>query len=158
MVISEEICRQIIEQYYDMVYKHCLEKLGNPADAEDCVQETFLVFFRKRHILFLTSRIKNWLLKTADNVIKQYKEKAPKNCTDIEEVSDYIADKNDDIDPLTQIYEYLPREEADLLRDYVMCKSKQEREALAEKLGISLSALTTRISRIKRKLLDKIDN
>ena len=158
MVISEEICRQIIEQYYDMVYQHCLEKLGNPTDAEDCVQETFLVFFRKRHLLFLTNRIKNWLLKTADNVIKQYKEKAPKNCTDIEEVSDYIADKNDDIDPLTLIYEYLPREEADLLRDYVMCKSKQEREALAEKLGISLSALTTRISRIKRKLLDKIDN
>ena len=158
MVISEEICRQIIELYYDMVYQHCLEKLGNPTDAEDCVQETFLVFFRKRHILFLTSRIKNWLLKTADNVIKQYKEKAPKNCTDIEEVSDYIADKNDDIDPLKLIYEYLPREEADLLRDYVMCKSKQEREALAEKLGISLSALTTRISRIKRKLLDKIDN
>lgn len=158
-MINDELCKLIIDQYYNIVYQYCLMKLRKRNEAEDCVQETFLVFFSKRHFLFFGSGIKSWLLKTADNVIKQYLEKNHRNDLDIDSYAEIFQDKDNDYsDPLVKIYDYLSKEDADLLKAYALCRNKQERENLAAKNGMTLNNLTTRISRIKKKLLDNIDN
>ena len=158
-MISEEMCDLIIDQYYDTVFRYCLKKLRKTEDAEDCAQETFLVFFQKRKILFMQSNIKTWLLKTADNVIKRYQEKNWHNDANIDDLSELLPDTGGEaIDPLRYIEDFISKEDAELLRKYVMCNSKQEREALAKHYHMTLHNLTTRISRIKKSIISKIDN
>ncbi len=153
------MCDLIIDQYYDTVFRYCLKKLRKTEDAEDCAQETFLVFFQKRKILFMQSNIKTWLLKTADNVIKRYQEKNWHNDANIEDLSEILPDTSGEaINPLRDIEKFICKEDAELLRKYVMCNSKQEREALAKHYHMTLNNLTTRISRIKKSIISKIDN
>ena len=152
-MISEEMCNQIIFQYYDTVFDYCLKRLKGTQDAEDCTQEVFLVFFKKRMFLFIQSNLKVWLLKTADNVIKSYKRKYGHKYANIDDYSETLPDNTSiSIDPLCEIEKYISHDDAELLRQYLMCTTKHERAALAERYNLNLNSLATRIYRIRRKI------
>lgn len=51
-----------------MVYRHCLQMLGNPADAQDAAQETMLRAFRSMHAFRFRSNEATWLYRIAHNV------------------------------------------------------------------------------------------
>jgi RNA polymerase sigma-70 factor, ECF subfamily len=54
--------------YEGMVYRHCLQLLGNPADAQDAAQETMLRAFRSMHTFRFHSNEATWLYRIAHNV------------------------------------------------------------------------------------------
>jgi RNA polymerase sigma-70 factor (ECF subfamily) len=51
------------------VYALCLRLAGNPADAEDLTQETFLQLFRKIHTFRGESSFSTWLHRMTVNVV-----------------------------------------------------------------------------------------
>ena len=88
-MIEETLCELIIKEYYESVYNLCYASLNrNHQTAEDCTQETFLIFFSKRSKLDYTDRIRYWLYKTAKKVIKSYIRKNKQLFVDINEMSD----------------------------------------------------------------------
>lgn len=156
-MIEKELAKIIIERYYLDVLSFCLSKMNDYSDAEDCTQETFMKFLSKREKLSFTDNILIWLLKTADKTIKEYNKKRSEKYYDISEYADIIPDNGSDIKPISMIYKYLTTEEATLFMEYIYCKSKNEKTKLAYKNKLSLGALYTKITRIKKKLLNNLN-
>jgi len=60
------------------VYALCLRMVGNPADAEDLMQEAFLQLFRKIHTFRGESAFASWLHRlTANIVLMRFRKKRP---------------------------------------------------------------------------------
>ena len=58
------------EEYGDMLYRICLVSLGNAADAEDAVQDTFLKYIQKAPSFESGEHEKAWLIRVAVNTCK----------------------------------------------------------------------------------------
>lgn len=58
----------LCEPYEGMVYRHCLQLLRNPADAEDAAQEAMLRAYRAMPRFRENSGVATWLYRIAHNV------------------------------------------------------------------------------------------
>lgn len=58
------------ESYGNMLYRICLVSLGNAADAEDAVQDTFLKYIQKAPAFESGEHEKAWLIRVAVNTCK----------------------------------------------------------------------------------------
>ena len=59
--------RALLNRYQDMVYDLCLRMLGNPQDAEDVAQETFLTLHARLDAYRKELKLSNWLYTVAIN-------------------------------------------------------------------------------------------
>ena len=158
-MIEMDLCRIIVERYYCDIYNFCNYNLNDSSAAEDCAQETFLELFRKRDKLYFTENILTWLTLTAKNVIKRYRNANQYEHEDISDYADKIQDTSDfNHNPMSIIYDNLSPAEVEMLIKYIYCKNTKEKEALAEVNNISPGALYVKISRIKKKLRNNINN
>ena len=55
----------IVERYWNMIVALALTKMGDPAEAEDVAQESFLKAYSHLHTLKQPSRFAGWLSKIA---------------------------------------------------------------------------------------------
>ena len=158
-MIEKELSKIIIERYYLDVLSFCLSEMNDYSDAEDCTQETFMKFINKREKLDFSDNILIWLLKTADKTIKEYNKKRIVKYCDISEYADILPDNQEiNINPINAIYEHLSTNDATLFMEYIYCKTKDEKIELAYKNKMSLGSLYTKITRIKKNLINKINN
>ncbi|HIW73218.1 MAG TPA: RNA polymerase sigma factor [Firmicutes bacterium] len=67
---DEEAVGQLVRMHGQMLYRVCLVMLGNPHDAEDAVQETFLRFMTKGPDTKDAEHQKAWLIRTATNLCR----------------------------------------------------------------------------------------
>jgi len=58
---------KLAERYYPRIYRVCLGILGNPQDAEDCVQDTFLKVYRSIATFNDKASFYTWLYRIALN-------------------------------------------------------------------------------------------
>ena len=142
-----EIYEDIMRKHYDNVLHYCNARLnGNVQAAKDCTQEVFLILYQKMNKLNLSLNIQGWLYQTADREIKAYIRKHPMT-VDIDEVPEqvdetaFIGDVN--------ILDELTEEERQLTVEYY---SGEDKNVIAQRNGITLSALYSRIRNIKQKL------
>ena len=63
---------RLAERYYPRIYRVCLGILGNPQDAEDCVQETFLKLYRSMASFNEKASFYTWLYRIALNSCYDY--------------------------------------------------------------------------------------
>lgn len=61
------IFEEVMEKYGDMVYRICLTITGNPEDARDSFQETFLRLVRNQNKIKNEEHLKAWLIRVATN-------------------------------------------------------------------------------------------
>lgn len=59
-----------VEEYGSMLYRICLVSLGNAADAEDAVQDTFLKYIQKAPSFESSEHEKAWLIRVAVNTCR----------------------------------------------------------------------------------------
>lgn len=154
-MIDRDTCEMIIEKYYDTVYKFCENELHNKQAAEECTQEVFLLFYKKRKKLDLSEKFKYWLYNSAKIICMNYKSKNYIKMEDIDEYSDTIADESADnfTSLLQELCEILGREDAELLLEYLEA-DKGKRNRIAKELGITTIALYRKIDRIKKKVIE----
>ena len=157
--IADERLKKAYDSAYTSVYRFCLSKLKNHRqDVEDCVQEAFLALYHK---YLAGAEIENptaFLLQTAYNFIKrEYRqlEKA-QNTVDIEEIRE-IPSQDEDIDERLTFEQY-SRQISAALNDtdaeifslrYI---EEFKIEEVARRMDMSISAVTTRLSRMKEKI------
>lgn len=155
---ADELFKTAYEENYVSVYRFCLSKLKNNEMTEDCVQEAFLVLYKKYLAGEEIEYVKAFLMKTASNfVLKKFEEiKKMQKTVNIDEIIN-IPSQNDDMEERLTFDEYSKQISAALstldaeiftLR-YI---DEYKIEEIANRLNMSIPAVTTRLSRIRQKL------
>lgn len=155
-MIDKETCGILFQKYHSYVYDFCLKYLENIHAAEDCTQEVFMIMLKKKNKINLSENLLSWFYETSKRVCKQYIRKNSNKFADVDDYAEIISDVNASVEkPLSsEIYEYLDKEEADLLFEYINADC-DERRKMAERMGITSNALCKRIKRIKCKVQKK---
>ncbi|MDR0722480.1 MAG: sigma-70 family RNA polymerase sigma factor [Treponema sp.] len=165
----------IVKRYYEKILKFCAYTLGgNISAAQDCTQDIFLILYENMPKLRDYDKIGGWLYKTADHISKQYaaslrKERtqwaalafgsvddgeAPvagitvNNRTKTEE--ERIAEEKAIARAATEIEKRLKPKDEQVLE--LAFRQKYPLKEVAARLGISLSAAKSRVSRLRQKI------
>lgn len=154
---------QIYHQYSKQIYRYCLSKLGLDAHkAEDCMQNTFIVLFKKlqngEEIIYPGT----FLFRTADKIVlntlsKASKEKyvpldaaSKKGTNALSQVEDQL-----DYELLTEKIQTLLNSEEFELFQLKYTEGLTLKEA-SDRLGITKPAAAKRLQRIRDKLKNSI--
>lgn len=155
---ADELLKAAYNENYTAIYRYCLSKLKNNEMAEDCVQEAYLVLYKKYLSGEEVAYVKSFLMKTASNfVLKRFDEiKRSQETVDIGEVIN-IPSHSEDIDERLTFEEYSKQISAALstldARIFTMRYIDELKiEDIAKSLDMSISAVTTRLSRMREKL------
>ncbi|MBN1576795.1 MAG: RNA polymerase sigma factor [Chitinispirillaceae bacterium] len=70
--ISPERFNEVVRAYGGYVYTIAFNLLGNPADAEDAAQETFIKAYKRLHTFDEQRGLKNWLCTIALNTARDF--------------------------------------------------------------------------------------
>ncbi len=156
---ADELLSDAYVKYYTMIYRFCLSRLKDDRNSvEDCVQESFIVLYNKYLAGEDIEYISAFLLQTASNFVKkQYAElEKSKRHIDIEEVR-HIPSQDEDIDDRLTFEQYsrqisaaLNDKDAELFSLRYIEEFKIEE--IAERMNMSIPAVTTRLSRMRTKL------
>lgn len=156
---------EIYESYKSPIYKFCLARLnGDSSDAEDCMQNTFMVFYKKLNSNEEIVNPRAYLYKIANNfVLKAIEQKAKNNNTlvPIDDYADKVVEDNERLDNQLD-YELLNQRIDSLLTtdEKQLFKFKyiydMKLEQVAEQMGISKSAAAKRLQRLREKIKSSI--
>lgn len=156
---ADELFTVAYNECYSLIYRFVASRLScDPSCIDDCVQDTFVVLYKSYLSGTEIVNTKAYLLKTANNFVHKYYDKIQKSnqVVDIDDVKN-IPVENDDIDERLSFEQYSRQISAALnetdaklfeLRFVQDLKITQ----IAEITGMSVPAITTRISRMKQKL------
>ncbi len=163
---ANALLQECYNEYRIKLFSYCLSRLdGSREAADDCVQETFIVFYNK---LLSGEEFENpraFLYRTADNFVKRQKQK------DAADARHQVP--LDDAAEVGITDEYLLRldmidyeECAGILLNLLTDEEKQIYELrytqkigvekIAEKLGISRPAASMRLMRLRNKIKDMV--
>lgn len=65
-------CKEIVEEYGDMVYRIALAQVKNSADADDIYQEVFISLIKNIDSIEGEKHLKYWLIRTTLNKCKNF--------------------------------------------------------------------------------------
>ena len=159
----------IFSRYVNRVYRQAFKLVGNEADAEDVVQEVFLLVYRKAHSFLGKSEFSTWLYRLTANAAltklrQRKKEKEvsldeyfPKFRKDGHHLVRPVVDWTQDIDKFVAIKEYsqIIKEAMEQLspmdKAVVMMSDMEEMSnpEISETLGISVQAVKARLHRAR---------
>lgn len=166
--MRDEFIRMLYEQYYEMVFKYCLPKLGFDNDAAaDCVHAVFDEAEKKYEKLKEHPNIPGWLMTTAKHKLhKSWRRRTRETLRNVPiELACALPDSRDpfdavelsdsDISEITEaVLSGLSENELEIYRlFYVENLSFAE---TAEKLGITEKAARARLARVKAKLKNRL--
>ncbi len=165
---------ELLEQYADMVYRVAYRVLGDPHDAEDATQETFLAVYRNIQNFRGEAKFTSWLYRIAYNqavqiLRKRQRDRGQVRVDDIEDADEFFLP--DDITPLPE--EFLQSQQLrECIQELLMELSPKLRAAfvlheieglplreVAEILEASESAVKMRVHRarlhLQRRILER---
>ena len=137
----------VIKAYYGEILRYCNMKLRNHHAAEDCTQETFVLFVKKSGTIDFSKDIRPWLYATADRIMKNYLRKNP-----LMEDIDTVPEPTEEFQYSDSLLDELEAEERNFLLAYY---NADDRKQLAKEMGLSLPALHMRFKRLKEKIKKK---
>ncbi len=158
---AKELFEKVYNQYRADIYKFCLVRLkGNVHYAEDCLQNTFLVLYKKYLENESIKQPRAFLYRTADNYVKKcYSEfqKQMSKTVDFDSAENslfdeqYVIDSNVDYDIISKrIYKVLNADEMMLFTvKYIEDNTIEE---TAVRLGITKVCAAKRLQRLREKL------
>lgn len=151
--------------YEGLVYRHCLQMLQNPADAEDAAQEAMLRAYRSIRAFRADSTVATWLYRIAHNVCLDLI-KRPRNRREgvsLEALRDEGFEPADDAP--TPESRYLAQSERERLQSAIDRLPAEQQallslrygdgmsyEELSETLGVGLGTVKSKLNRAKEKL------
>jgi RNA polymerase sigma factor (sigma-70 family) len=142
------------------VYRYALAVLGNPADAEDVTQTTFLNAYRSIEQGVRPRKPSNWLLTIASNAIKQRFRQERARPRHVELDDDVAGTSPDETGPtvgevLTALSRIPPQQrQAIVLREFEGRSYKE----IAAILDVTTSALETLLFRARRSLAEELEH
>lgn len=163
---ADTLLQQCYYDYRIKLFNYCLSRLdGSREAADDCVQETFIIFYNKILDGEEFENPRAFLYRTADNFVKRQKQKDAtelrrqiplETAADIG-VTDEYTGKLDliDYEECAKILLELLTDEEKQIYDLRYIK-KIGVEQIAETLGISRPAASMRLMRLRSKITDMV--
>lgn len=146
-MVDSELCRYI-KLYHQTVYRAALGYLHNAEEAEDAVQETFVKLFNTNKQFTSDEHCKAWLLRVvinhSKNLLRSFRYTHTEELDEAIPIED-LAER-DLADALSALP---PKYRAVIHLHYFEGYSSSE---IAKILGISATAVTTRLARAREKL------
>ena len=147
---------EIYELYADVLFGICLKYSRNYQDAEDTLQDSFLIIFDKITQYNKKGSFEGWLKRIAINTaLQKYRKKTPlelvKEVTEIEDLVEIdFKDKNLDIDFLLNLIQQLPDQYRLVFNLYVL--DSYSHKEISKMLTISEGTSKSNLSRARKKL------
>ena len=143
-----------VARYQDTVYRVALHALGAPADGEDAVQEVFLRLYTCQKPFESDEHLRRWLIRVTVNVCKNTLKSRWRRRVSLDEVGEIPTfDKSED-ETLYKAVLSLPEKYRVAL--YLFYYEEWTTAQIAQVLGLKQSAVTTRLSRARNLLKDKL--
>ena len=162
---ADALLQECYDQYRIRIFNYCLSRLDSREAADDCVQETFIVFYNK---LLDGEEFENpraFLYRTADNFVKRQKQNDAVDlkrnipldeATDIGVTDEYLSRLDlIDYEEIAKILLNLLTDEEKQIYDLRYIQ-KQGVEDISEQLGISRPAASMRLMRLRNKIKDMV--
>ncbi|MBR5202870.1 MAG: sigma-70 family RNA polymerase sigma factor [Clostridia bacterium] len=161
---SNTVFEQCYKEYYQSLINFARARLREGSDfCEDCVQETFTVFYNRLQAGENFEYPKAFLYRTLDNIVKKQKAKIvaeeintvslddPDNTIEIA-----VADEIDCEKCIKILENSLDEEEKFLYTEKYVNGKKIEQIAIES--GLSVGAVTMRLSRLRKKLKNLLED
>lgn len=150
---------QLYRQYAPKMFSVCLKYSRNYTEAQDHLQEAFLLIFEKIHLFEFKGSFEGWIKRIVINyVLQQYRNKTFLSVID-EDVADEVEVEFDDeisIEFLMKIIQELP-DRYRLVFNLNAFENYSHQE-IADALGITVGTSKSNLSRAKMILKEKIEN
>lgn len=176
---NEEAFAELVNRYTDKVYRLAYRITGDPTDAEEVLQEVFIILVEKLGTFRSESKFSTWLYRVASNASYMFLRNGKKfqsgslSLDDYKPYNDYgVLEGVEEKDwSSTPDYQLLSREGAEkiekaiseLPEDYRVVFHMKDVEGLtskeiAEALGLSLPAVKSRVLRARLFLRDRLSD
>ncbi len=157
---SEAAFEELMHRHGPMVLRLCRGMLGNPENAEDAFQATFLVLAQRSRTIRRRDSVASWLFGVARRVAAHARLGAARRRSGERLVAEktpeaYLpAERGDEREALLEEIEHLP----DRLRGVVVlcCLESLTYAAAAQRLGLSVGAVRGRLARARVQLLRRL--
>lgn len=152
---------EIYELYADVLFGICLKYSRNYQDAEDTLQDSFLIIFDKIKQYSNKGSFEGWLKRIVINTaLQKYRKKNHlqliKEISDTEEVVEIdFEDTNLDIGFLLKLVQELPDKYRLVFNLYVL--DSYSHKEISEMLNISEGTSKSNLSRARKKLKEKLE-
>ena len=144
---NDELCIYI-KLYHGAVYRAVFSYLHNASEAEDIVQETFVKLFNTNKSFESDEHCKAWLIRVAINLSKNLLRSF--RYTHTEELDEAIPMESAEDCTLADALSALPPKYRAVIHLYYY--EGYSAKEIAEILGVSVTTVTTRLSRAREKL------
>lgn len=155
---------QIYNEYQSAIYKFCLVKLADSSRAEDCMQNTFMVLYKRMLAEEEINNPRAFLYKTASNFVLKAIESSARESSKTVPISEYEdkavdnqnnMDSNVDYELLNKrLNELLSPQEQQLLKyKYIYDLTIEE---TAKRLNLTKTAVAKRLQRMREKIKNSI--
>jgi RNA polymerase sigma-70 factor (ECF subfamily) len=150
---------QLYRQFAPKMFSICLKYSRNYAEAQDNLQDAFLLIFEKIHQFEFKGSFEGWLKRVVINhILQQYRKKRLLSSIDDEIIEEVEVEIDDgiSIDFLIKIVQELP-DRYRLVFNLNVFENYSHQE-IADALGISIGTSKSNLSRAKMILKQKIEN
>ena len=147
--MEQEFFDQAAQRWQDMVFRLALHQLGSYADADNAVQEVFLRLWRQKAPFESEEHLRRWLLRMTVNWCRdQPRSPWRRRRVDWDSLENQPAFETPEQGELYEAVMSLPEKYRTVL-DLFYYEELSVRE-IGEVLGLSQSAVTTRLSRARK--------
>ena len=150
----------LIRDYHQSLYRYAYRLSGQPCDAEDLTQQTFLTAHQKLHQLRDEAAVRGWLFRILRTTfLKNCRKRKPLSEADTELAMSDVVDAGDvelrfDTEHLQHRLDELPESyRVALLMFYFEQKSYEE---IASELDLPMGTVMSRLSRAKARLRTRL--
>ena len=152
--MEQESFDRAARRWQDMVFRLALHQLGSYADADDAVQEVFLRLWRQKAPFESEEHLRRWLLRVTVNWCRDHL-RSPwrRRRVDWDSLENQPAFETPEQGELYEAVMSLPEKYRTVL-DLFYYEELSVRE-IGEVLGLSQSAVTTRLSRARKLLRER---
>jgi RNA polymerase sigma factor (sigma-70 family) len=156
----------LVSEYRTPLYRFILRNIGNPSDAEDIAQQTFLEAYRALSSFRGDSELSTWLYGIAMNLVRNYLNRAPHRVRKYEPecVLDTLPADTDGPEALiermelmTRLYEQLECLSEDLKQIFLMVAIEgRSYEEAAELLNVPIGTVRSRLFRAREAIKARV--
>ncbi len=151
---------QLYRLFAPKLFSVCLKYSRNYTEAQDHLQEGFLLIFKKIHLYSFKGSLEGWLKRVVINyILQQYRKESFLNIVDeniAEDVEIEIDSEEISREFLIQIIQELPDRYRLVFNLYVF--DNYSHQEIAEQLKISVGTSKSNLSRAKQILKEKIES